>query len=106
MRISDANPPPVESGGDDPAHHAARGPARLQRPVERILLAHRRSRFMKKAARPGLAIAAIFPAAMVPIALPALQTIAVSDVLRGVIVGVLLGASLLLITLALKPRPA
>jgi len=61
---------------------------------------------MKKAARPGLAIAAIFPAAMVPIALPALQTIAVSDVLRGVIVGVLLGASLLLITLALKPRPA
>lgn len=60
---------------------------------------------MKKAARPGLAIAAIFPAAMVPIALPALQTAAVSDVVRGVVVGVLLGASLLLITLALKLRP-
>ena len=60
---------------------------------------------MKKAARPGLAIAAIFPAAMVPIALPALQMAAVSDVFRGVVVGVLLGASLLLINLALKLRP-
>ncbi|MGU3389193.1 hypothetical protein [Sphingomonas sp. M1A8_2b] len=60
---------------------------------------------MKKTARPGLAIAAIFPAAMVPIALPTLQMAAVSDVVRGVVVGVLLGASLLLITLALKLRP-
>jgi len=61
---------------------------------------------MKKAMGPGLAIAAIFPAAMVPIALPALQTAAVSDVLRGGVVGVLLGASLLLITLAIKLCPA
>ena len=61
---------------------------------------------MKKATGPGLAIAVIFPAAMVPIALPALQTTAVSDVVRGGVVGVLLGASLLLITLAIKLRPA
>ncbi len=61
---------------------------------------------MKKATGPGLAIAAIFLAAMVPIALPALQTAAVSDVVRGGVVGVLLGASLLLITLAIKLRPA
>lgn len=61
---------------------------------------------MKKAARPGFAIAAIFPAAMVPILLPALQTAGVSDIVRGVVVGMLLGASLLLITLALKLRPA
>lgn len=61
---------------------------------------------MKKAARPGLAIAAIFPALMVPIALPALQHGAVPDTVRGIIVGVLLGASLLLIGLAVKLRPA
>ena len=60
---------------------------------------------MKKAGKPGLAIAAIFPAASVPIALPALQTAAVPDFVRGGIVGVLLGASLLLITLAIKWRP-
>jgi hypothetical protein len=61
---------------------------------------------MKKAARPGLAIAAVFPAAMVLIALPALQAAAVSDIVRGVVVGMLLGASLLLIILSLKLRPA
>lgn len=61
---------------------------------------------MKKMGRSGFAIAAIFPAAMVPLALPALRTLAVSDFVRGVVVGVLLGASLLLITLSLKPRPA
>lgn len=60
---------------------------------------------MKKAGRPGLALAAVFPAAMVPIALPALRTAAVPDVVSGGIVGVLLGASLLLIALAIKMRP-
>lgn len=59
---------------------------------------------MKKAARPGFAIAAIFPAAIIPITLPAMQVGAISDVVRGVVVGVLLGTSLLLLILALKLR--
>ena len=59
---------------------------------------------MKKAARPRLAIAAIFPAAIIPITLPAMQVGAISDVVRGVVVGVLLGTSLLLLILARKLR--
>lgn len=61
---------------------------------------------MKRVARPGLALAAVFPAAMVPIALPVLQSAPVSDFVRGGVVGLLLGASLLLIALAVKLRPA
>ena len=61
---------------------------------------------MMKMGRPGFAIAAIFPAALVPMLLPALQMLAVSNVVRGAVIGGLLGASLLLITLALKLRPA
>lgn len=60
---------------------------------------------MRKTARPGFAIAAIFPAAMVPILLPALQTTVTSDAVRGIMVGVLLGMSVLMIALALKTRP-
>lgn len=61
---------------------------------------------MKKVGRPGLAIAAVFSAALVPIALPVLQVAAVPDFIKGGTVGVLLGASLLLIVLAIKWRPA
>lgn len=57
-------------------------------------------------ARPMLAVAAIFPAALVPIALPAMRTAQMSDFMIGLTVGLPLGASLLLIALALKPRPA
>lgn len=61
---------------------------------------------MKRVARSGLALAAVFPAAMVPIVLPVLKTVPVSDSVRGGVVGLLLGASLLLIALAMKLRPA
>jgi len=57
---------------------------------------------MKRVARPGLALAAVFPAAMVPIA----QSAPVPDFVQGGVVGLLLGASLLLIALAAKLRPA
>ncbi|MEG8021256.1 hypothetical protein [Sphingomonas aerolata] len=57
---------------------------------------------MKRVARPGLALAAVFPAAMVPI----VQIAPVSDFVQGGVVGLLLGASLLLIALAVKLRPA
>jgi len=57
---------------------------------------------MKRVARPGLALAAVFPAAMVPI----VQSAPVSDFVQGGVVGLLLGASLLLIALAVKLRPA
>ncbi|MGN6279275.1 MAG: hypothetical protein ACTHM8_11205 [Sphingomonas sp.] len=61
---------------------------------------------MKNTTRPGLAIAAIFPAAMVPIALAVMQSEGASDFVRGSIVGILLGAALLLLGLALRPRRA
>lgn len=61
---------------------------------------------MKKAPRPGLALAAVFAATLVPITLPALQRVGASDFARGCIVGILLGAAMLLLALALKPRPA
>lgn len=57
---------------------------------------------MKTVARPGMALAAVFLAAMVPIT----KTAPVSDFVKGGVVGLLLGASLLLIALAVKPRPA
>lgn len=57
---------------------------------------------MKTVARPGMALAAVFLAAMVPIA----QSAPASDFVKGGVVGLLLGASLLLIALAVKPRPA
>ena len=57
---------------------------------------------MKTVARPGMALAAVFLAAMVPIA----QSALVSDFVKGGVVGLLLVASLLLIALAVKPRPA
>ena len=57
---------------------------------------------MKTVARPGMALAAVFLAAMVPI----VQSAQVSDFVKGGVVGLLLGASLLLIALAVKPRPA
>lgn len=61
---------------------------------------------MKKAPRPGLALAAVFPAVMVPIVLPVLQAAGASDLTSGLAVGVLIGSSILLIILALKPRHA
>jgi len=57
---------------------------------------------MKTVERPGMALAAVFLAAMVPIA----QSAPVSDFVKGGVVGLLLVASLLLIALAVKPRPA
>ena len=70
-----------------------------------MLLPDRRSSFISEAARPWVAIAAIFPAAMVPIALPALQTAVLSDVVRGGVASVLLSTSQLLLALAFKPTP-
>ena len=61
---------------------------------------------MKKAPRPGFALAAVFPAVMVPIVLPALRNAGASDLAGGLTVGVLLGLSILLIVLALRPRHA
>jgi hypothetical protein len=58
---------------------------------------------MKTTIGPRLALIALFPAALVPIALPALRAAAVSDGARGLAVGTLLGASLLLLTLARRP---
>ena len=59
---------------------------------------------MKKAARPGFAVAAIFPAALVPIILPALQNTGASDTIRGLIAGVSLGIPMLLLLLAVTPQ--
>lgn len=61
---------------------------------------------MKKVVRPQLALAAIFPAVMVPALLPALRGMGASDLTTGVIVGALLGTALLLIALSLKPNAA
>jgi hypothetical protein len=61
---------------------------------------------MKKPTRSGFAIAAVFAAAMVPVALPALQRAGASDFAKGLFVGLFLGASILLIILALRWRQA
>lgn len=61
---------------------------------------------MKKTTRPGLAISAVFPAAMVPIALPALQRAGAPDFAQGLFIGLFLGASILLVVLALRQRQA
>lgn len=59
---------------------------------------------MRKTFRPSLALAAVFPAVMVPILLPVLQTAGISDLPKGLAAGVLIGLSIVLITLAGKPR--
>ena len=61
---------------------------------------------MKKTFRPSFALAAVFPAVMVPILLPVLQTAGLSDLPKGLAAGVLIGVSIVLITLAGKPRHA
>lgn len=57
---------------------------------------------MEKTPKPGLALAAIAPAVMVPILLPTLTRMGVPDDAKGIIIGVLLGISLLLIALAAR----
>jgi len=54
--------------------------------------------------RSRLALAAIIPAALVPILLPALQRSSASDAVTGGIAGVLLGLSILLLIAAVRRR--
>lgn len=50
----------------------------------------------------GLALTAILPAVLVPTTLPALREAGASDLAIGLVVGMLLGASLLLLALAVR----
>ncbi len=61
---------------------------------------------MRKAPGSALALAAVFPAAMVPVLLPVLHQSGAADAVQGSIIGVLLGMALLLIALSVKSRAA
>lgn len=61
---------------------------------------------MNKSASSGYAIAATFAAAAVPISLPALRSHGAPDFAQGLVIGLGIGAALLLLALALKRRTA